>query len=251
MMDPAELDKSNESFRKVFASGPGVGLENRLKVYRNNVIRSLTDVAISALPMTRKLTGDRFLKQALRAYIIQNLPDKADLTLYGNGFPAFIKTYQPAKNLPYLYDLTRLEWAWETAYYAADDTALNPAVLADVPEAHLPGLCLSCRTSFALIQSDFPLDQIVDFCRTDGQKPFTLSERGVKLMVLRPDLKVEMHRLTDTEYQLLHALHRGKTIQQAVDDITGDMTNFDLTTALQKHFRQGTFSKFKIQNQEH
>ena len=47
MLDLAQLE--NAEFRTLFRCDTGIGLENRIKVYRNNVIRSLTDAVLAAL----------------------------------------------------------------------------------------------------------------------------------------------------------------------------------------------------------
>ncbi|MCB9990748.1 MAG: putative DNA-binding domain-containing protein [Rhodospirillales bacterium] len=247
ILDPETAEAENEAFRNIFKSDTGISLENRFKVYRNNVIRSLTDVVLAALPMTKKLAGEKFLEQAVRAYVTQNLPDKADLTLYGITFPAFIATYEPARSLPYIADLTRLEWAWEAAYYAADDQALDPDELAAIDEDSLPDLRFTPRSSFALIDSDYPLDEIVDFCRNTPDGKFTLHDRGCKLMVLRPYLKVQIHKLDDHEFTLLSALQEGKTIHEAAALIDEDDDDFDLAAFLQKHLIRGTFASHSLE----
>ncbi len=245
MLDPAALEQ--DAFRGLFTQDKGICLENRIKVYRNNVVRGLSDAAIAALPMTKKLVGKDFLEQAARAYVLKNLPPEGNLNLYGITFPAFIKSYEPAAAIPYLHDFTALEWAWEAAFYADDDLPLAPEKLASLGEEDMANLGLFFRSSVFLIASNHPLDEIVDFCRSDDTEEMqTLSNRGAKLMVFRPDLKVEIRKLDDAEYDFLTLLREKKTIYEASVTISENHPNFDLTAILQKHLGLGTFTDFEV-----
>jgi len=245
MLEPVHLD--NGVFRSAFRQDHGICLENRMKVYRNNVIRSLIDAAIAALPMTEKLVGRDFLEQAMRAFVVNNLPSQGNLNLYGMEFPDFVRTYEPIKHLPYLQDFTRLEWLWEAAYYAPDDLPLDPAELMNISEEDMPNLRFAFRKSFALLESAYPLDEIVDFCRAEDQGDLhTLSDRGCRLMVYRPDLKVELRRLDDAEHLFLIALQDGQTIHETAEILATHYPDADLTPLLQKHLQLGTLTSFEI-----
>ena len=247
ILEPDHLDGDNGLFRNAFRQDHGICLENRMKVYRNNIIRSLTGPAMAAFPMTEKLVGKEFLEQVMRAFVVKNLPSQGNLNLYGMEFPDFIRTYEPAKNLPYLHDFTKLEWLWEAAYYAPDDLPLDPAELISISEENMPNLRFYARKSFALLASEHPLDEIVDFCRADDQDTLQqLKKRGCKLMIYRPDLKVELRRLNDAEYLFLSALQGGQTIHETAKILAENHPDADLTPLLQKHLQLGTFTSFEI-----
>ena len=249
LLDSSFLDEHRE-FRENLCDTHGISIENRMKVYRNNVVQNLTGAAMSALPMTKKLVGDEFLKTAIRIYVLQNIPNQGNLNSYGCTFPEFIRDYEGAAHLPYLYDFTRLEWAWELAYYAKDDLALNSQKLAALPEEQLPQLRFMFRDSFSLLASPFPLDQIVDYCRNeDDLGVFELEERDVHLLIYRPSLKVEMHRISEAEYQFLDTLHHSGTITEASHIAMEVDEEFELAFTLQKYLGLGVFSSFEI-NQE-
>jgi len=248
LLDPSILDDENGTFRAIFKTDTGISLENRMKVYRNNVIRSLTDATLSALPMTKKLVGEEFLEEAARRYVVKNLPTEGNLNLYGTTFPDFIRTYEPAQAIPYLYDMTRLEWAWEKAYYAADDAALDPQKLAQLPEDDLADVGFELRRSCFLIESDHPLDIIVDFCRSEREDTIQkLPKHGVKLLAYRPLLSVEIRKITDHEYLFLETLKNGKTIHETAETILEDDPNVDISDLLQKFLGLGVFRRFTLQ----
>jgi len=238
ILDPAQMDGP---FRAMFRQDAGISLENRMKIYRNNVIRNLTDAALAALPMTKKLVGEKFLEQAVRAYVVDNLPAEGNISLYGITFPEFIRNYEPTRNLPWLYDMTRLEWAREYAYYAADDKAVDLAELSGIPHADLPHLRFFFRASVALIESDYPLDAMIDFCSApEPHDPLDISQRDAKILVFRPALAVEIRKLDDSEYAFLIALRAGKSIAEAAESAPG----LDLAAILQKYLGLGIFAGF-------
>src|SRR5262245_60827514 len=88
ILDPAQLDKT------LFRQDQGICLENRMKVYRNNVMSSLTDAVLAGFPLTQKLVGKPFLEQAARLYVADNLPAAGNLNGYGKTFPAFMRSYE-------------------------------------------------------------------------------------------------------------------------------------------------------------
>lgn len=251
ILTPDFLDADDGAFRNICKQDYGICLENRMKVYRNNVMRSLSEAMMSALPMTQKLVGEEFLEQAVRAFILKNLPREGNLNLYGVDFPDFIKTYEPAKGLPCLHDFTKLEFLWESAYYAADDLPLNAADLMDISEEDLPYLRFNFRQSFFLMASEHPLDEILDFCRSDNHDDMhKLDERGCKILIYRPNLKVELRRLDDAEYLFLQYLHNGHTINGAATSLADIYPDADLTQLLQKYLGLDVFTTFEIARQK-
>ncbi len=232
-------------FARVFKSG-GVSVENRMKIYRNNVIRSLTAAVTVVYPLTEKLVGVDFLAQAVREYVVANLPDQGNLNFYGATLPDFIRTYEPARHLPYLYDMTRLEWAWEMATLAQDDEKLDPVRLQEIPEDKIPYLRFMLRASVRLIKSQYPLDRIVDFCRAETQDgTLDIGNNGSEthLMVIRPVLQTHMRKIGKGEWVLLSELRDRRTLLDAAEKAAEADEAFDLAPVLQKHLELGTFTE--------
>lgn len=237
-------DEAPDAFMAIFKGG-GVSAENRMKVYRNNVIRSLSNAVTVVYPLTEKLVGAEFLKEAVRQYVVANLPDQGNLNFYGATFPEFIRAYEPARGLPYLYDMARLEWAWEMATLAQDDEKLDPARLQEIPEDRIPYLRFTLRDSVRLIRSQYPLDKIVDFCRAETQDG-TLDISGgaeTHLMVIRPELQTQMRKTSNGEWILLSELRDRRTLLDAAEKAAEADASFGLAAILQKHLELGTFTE--------
>lgn len=244
IFDPAALD--NE-FHGVFKAG-GISTENRMKVYRNNVMTSLSHAVIAVYPLTEKIVGPDFLKGAVNKYVVGNPPDQGNLNFYGATFAHFLERYEPARALPYLPDMARLEWEWEMATLSPDDDPLPPERLQDIPEGDLPNLQLPLRASVRLLKSGYPLDKIVDFCRSGNQEgSLDISTGGVHMMIFRPHLQTQMRKISEGEFIFLRALRDGNHLMAATEWATEADEMFDLAAILQKHLQMKTFGNIKEQ----
>ncbi len=243
-----EKPDQNSEFSELFETG-AISLENRFSVYQNNVLKSLTDVVIATYPLIESLTGIEFLRGAARLYIQDNLPEKSNLNDYGGNFSTFIEGFEPAKNLPYLPDIARMEWAMNEAYYAPDDSALNMQELQNIAEEDFEHLTFSLRHSCRFIRSNYPLYEIRDFClEKDRVGHLNIDSGNANLLILRSELEPHILEIESGEYDLLKNIEQGKTISQSLETISSDEPNLDLGEILQKHFSLGTFSSFEIRS---
>lgn len=237
MLDhPKILESPAPDFAALFACRPEE-LPERLKIYRTNIIGSLSDVLSSTFPAIKKLVGEAFFGTMARSFIFRSPPQAACLNIYGAGFDEFIKTYDPAKSLPYLADMATLEYALNQAYHAPDDTALEPQALRT---ADLENIQFTPRASAFLIQSDYALDALHAFCSDETQTPPQI-EKPICLLVHRPELETQITPLSDDEFMLLQQLFDGKTFGTAVENTLKDYPDFDLPAFLQKHLQLETF----------
>ena len=92
----------------------------RFAVYRNNVVTGLVKALRSRFPVTETIVGEEFFAAMARIFVTAQPPRSPLLATYGDAFPAFIVTFEPARDLPYLADVARLEAARTRAYHAAD-----------------------------------------------------------------------------------------------------------------------------------
>lgn len=246
MLDhPDTLNAPPDSFSTLFHEGP-IPLSARLKIYRNNIVGSLTDIMIAGFPLIDNLVGRSFMERMARSFILKNPPTSGCLNLYGAGFDLFIAQFEPARSLPYLPDMARLETALNDAYYAGDDAPLRPEDFEDIPPEDLQTFALGLRPSVRLIDSAYPVDQIRDFCLSPETKPLQtpdLKSGGVKLMIYRPCLEVKIIKLDDDEYEMLLALAGGQNLGDALEKTLSTHKNFNFQPFLQKHIELETLKK--------
>lgn len=224
-------------------------LSERLKIYRNNIFGNLTNALLDTYPLIEKLTGEDFAKSLMRAFILKNPPQEACLNRYGVGLAAFLESFAPARELPYLPDVARLEWAVNEAYYAPDDKPLTPDALQNVPLDELADMVLPLRLSVRLLESRWPLVAVRNFCLKenrpgshDESETLDLSHGGCRVMVYRPGLAADIVPLEPAEYAFLQDMRAGKTLGGALETTLKTVPDFDFQSFLQKHLTLETFS---------
>ncbi|MCF6318176.1 MAG: DNA-binding domain-containing protein [Proteobacteria bacterium] len=225
------VKNSDENFLSLFEDNH-ISVIDRLKVYHNNVVGSLSDALHMTFPLIEKLVGKDFFKAMSSEFIFDNPPKGASLYQYGAGFDHFIKEYEAAKSLPYLPDMAIFEWAMNTAYYAPDDTPLAGDALSHIPPENLGETLLRLRVSATLMQSRFPILQIRDFCLDeDGtEKPDMNANHHTKLLITRPALEVNILPLEQDEFMILELLDRNKCLGTAVEQTMEAFPEFDFST---------------------
>lgn len=236
---PDALHSLAPDFAAEFEEGD-IPLARRLLVYRNNIVGSLTDVMLNSFPLLEKLVGKEFLEGMARSFILKNPPAQGCLNVYGQGFAEFIEVFEPAKSLPYLPDMARLEIALNESYYAEERRPLSAADLAAIQPESLADTPLTPAPHVTLLASAFPLLALKTLCDTpDAPAPDMTA--GVRLMICRPQESVDIHELAEAEYKMLNTLKSGETLGTAAESALTADPAFNFADFLQKHLALETF----------
>ena len=134
--------------------------ERRFAVYRNNVAAGLVSALGARFPVVKRLVGTEFFRAMATAYIGKEPPRTPVLIYYGDTFPTFIDSFEPAAPVPYLGDVARLELARGLAYHAAD---VHPASAADfkaLPLNRLEDVRVRLHPSASVVRSHYPVFSI-------------------------------------------------------------------------------------------
>ena len=105
---------------------------DRLDIYRNTFIHTLTKALRLSFPVTERLVGEEFFEGAAQFFIADHPPGEAWLDRFGVEFPDFLRSFSQAKSIVYLGDVAELEWAVNSALNAADVAPLDVAALGAV-----------------------------------------------------------------------------------------------------------------------
>ncbi|MFB9137352.1 DNA-binding domain-containing protein [Vibrio olivae] len=83
----------------------------RLQIYRNHFVLSLSDVLAATYPLVRLLVGEQCFMQLARSHLLTHPPTQADVNQYGEGFSATLAKFpQVIESAPYIVDMANLEW---------------------------------------------------------------------------------------------------------------------------------------------
>ncbi len=220
----------------------GMSSAKRFSVYRNNVTVSLVEALMATFPATVMIVGEDFFRGAAAIYVRQDPPRSPVLISYGSGFPRFLETFEPARKLPYLADVARIEMAWVEAYHAADRPTLDPAALAALPAEGLGDVRLEPHPSARIIRSDYPIVTIWTMNRSGEVAPvdMTIAEAA---LVTRPAMDVQVRRLPSGGAVFLDALCSGETLGEAAEKAAADSAEFDLAGNISGFLQAGVFSR--------
>ncbi|PCH82418.1 MAG: DUF2063 domain-containing protein [Hyphomicrobiales bacterium] len=204
----------------------------RFSVYRNNVIASLVEALGNAFPVVRKLVGVDFFNAMAAVYVRQEPPKTPVLITYGDTFGNFLDQFEPAKSLPYLADIARLEHARLVAYHAADKASLDTDMLARIDPENLGNLKLSLHSATVLIRSDY---SIVSLWRAnEGDRvPGSIDvSRSENALITRPEMDVKLRAISTGYAIFLESIMEGSPLSSAAERALTLDASFDLETVL-------------------
>ena len=220
----------------------GLSADARARIYRNNVFANLREALRSVYPVIERLVGKEFFDQATNEYIHQYISSSGDIHRYGHKFAEFLGGFPGARELVYLPDTARLEWAYHRVFHAADHALLSVRRLAHVnPESYV-NLRFKIHPASALLESSYPVHRIWEVNQPEyqGDQKVDLSLGGVKLLLIRRGYTIEMHPMGTVEFTLLRGLAEQKTIRQSFEEAVRIEPSFDLNAFLRKHITHGT-----------
>lgn len=206
----------------------------RLAVYRNNVLSSLVDALADTFEVTQQLVGDEFFRAMAAVFARRSPPTSRILAFYGEDFPNFIEQFEPARPLPYLADVARLEMLRVRAYHAADAPAVDAEVVTAALGAgeQIGALRLRCHPSLAALASRHAVvslwaahQDLADIEQIDVEQP----ECGI---VVRQGLDVLVLHAPAGAGDFVAALQQGHKLADAAAAAVSAEPAFDLTATL-------------------
>jgi hypothetical protein len=204
----------------------------RFAVYRNNLVVNLVKALRSRFPVVEKIVGDEFFAAMARVFVTAQPPRSPLLAAYGDKFPAFVAAFEPARELPYLADVARLEAARTRAYHAADAAPLGAEHFAALDHEAAGDIRIAIHPSTEIVRSPFPIVTI--WAMNSGEQALApiANWRGEDALVARPHLDVQVRTLPSGGAAFLLALAAGRSLGEAAEAALADDPDFDLTCNL-------------------
>ena len=206
----------------------------RLAVYRNNVVSSLIDAVADTFPVTQELVGEEFFRAMASVFVRQHPPRCRVLAHYGAEFADFVDGFTPARAVPYLSDVARLERARVLAYHAADADPLTAErlVAAMASGKDLGALQLTCHPSTSVVVSEHAVVSLWAAHQGHGDLSAVDPALPESALVVRPGLDVLVLRLPPGAARFVIALQAGAGLADAAALAAGAAADFDLPSAL-------------------
>lgn len=217
-----------------------------LAVYRNTVAKGRADVLAAAFPTVVRLTGEDWFRGAALAYARETPPDDPAMDRYGASFPAWLVNFAPARDLPYLAPVARLDRAFSEAHAAPDTPVLDARTAAELPPAGLFAARAELHPSARLFRFDWTVPSI--WLSERGFEPavdLAFEPREESLLIARPAMQVMATRLDANAHAFLDACRRGRTLGQAAAEALRTDPSTDLRTLFARLIEAGAFTRLR------
>lgn len=201
----------------------GADPARRFAVHRNNLMAASIDSLAAAFPVVRALVGETFFRAMARERVRTEPPRSPVLADYGAGFADFVAAFAPARGVPYLADIARLERLRTVAWHARDATPLAAATwsgLAAEP-ARLVAMRVVLHPACGWLHSRYAVLSIWGaHMEADDMGMADLRaidiERPESVLVARPRFDVHAAPLPAGGADMLDALRAGATVGEAM-----------------------------------
>ena len=220
----------------------------RLAVYRNNVVSSLIDALAETFPVVQELVGEDFFRAMAGVFVRQAPPRSRVLARYGEDLPEFIERFEPARTVPYLADMARLERARVSAYHAADaETVASETVgLALASGDRIGELRLVCHPSLMTVASRHAVVSLWAAHQGSadiGAIDVDLAEAAI---VLRQGLDVLVMPAPIGAVEFVQAIQQGKGLGDAAAIAASAAPAFDLSSTLALLLSHGALTSIHL-----
>lgn len=187
-----------------------------LAVYRNTVAKGRADALAGLYPTVERLVGPDWFRDAALIYADSAPPSSPVLDAYGEGFPEWLATFPPAFELPFLPPVARLDRAWSRAHRAADAPTLRPGTVAALSHTALNAGSAVLHPSAQVFWFDWTAPSIWLANRLAMPSEDILWDQSPEgLLIVRPEMEVQTHRLNRPQFAFLDACRHGRTVGAA------------------------------------
>lgn len=221
----------------------------RLGVYRNNVISSLVDALADTCPVVQRLVGEEFFRAMAAAFVRKSPPRSRVLAHYGREFPSFIAAFEPARMLPYLADVARLEVARVQAYHAADAVPVGQEHIAAALAAgdRIAELRLGLQHALFTLESAYSVVTLWAAHQGGDDVPTIDVDAPEAAVILRAGLDVLVLRAPAGATVFIEAVRAGCRLGEAAEKASAAAVDaFDLPATLSMLVAHGALTHLEL-----
>ena len=196
--------------------------EQRIQIYRNNFVISLSEVLAATYPLTEMLVGEECFQQMARQHVLSYPSTSGDVSGYGEHFEQTIHAFPAViEAAPYLAEVALYEWQKDSLVRCVSESHVDQrplSRLADVPQEQQGALVFHLKDSITLVNSSYTiiaLEQAIYQQQLDG---LDIKQPEFGVLIQAENSQVDSHRLTQESHQLLTELQSGQTLS-AIDPL--------------------------------
>ncbi|WP_319553370.1 DNA-binding domain-containing protein [uncultured Vibrio sp.] len=104
--------------------------DERIQIYRNNFVISLSEVLSTTYPILEALLGKECFAQMARQHVLHHPLQEGQVAHYGEGFYNTIKLFENVTSqVPYSMEVARFEWEMDLARQAQRERLANAELI--------------------------------------------------------------------------------------------------------------------------
>ncbi|WP_210473959.1 HvfC/BufC N-terminal domain-containing protein [Vibrio crassostreae] len=196
--------------------------EQRIQIYRNNFVISLSEVLAATYPLTEMLVGEECFQQVARQHVLSYPSTSGDVSGYGEHFEQTIQAFPAViEAAPYLGEVALYEWKKDslarfTSQVHTDQRPLS--CLADVPQEQQGALVFHLKDSITLIHASYTIIALEHAIYQQQLDGLDINQAEFGVLIRAENSQVESHSLSEESHQLLTELQSGRTLS-AIDPL--------------------------------
>ncbi len=222
-------------------------------VYRNAVMRGCIDALRANYPAVLRLVGEEWFAAVAAEFVRAHPPRTTSLIEYDDRFAAFLATFAPAAELPYLADVAILDAFWTQAHVSADEACVAASRVAEIDSHALARCALRPHGSARWRAFDGPAFSIWRSNRDPAARTnlADLEWRGEGALIVRPFDTVESLEIDAATCAFLDACGRGMSLAEASAAALGVTPDTDLAALLERLLRASAFGRLENPTHDH
>lgn len=227
----AELDPALVSQIPHLAQSPRT--LQQFAAYRERALLGLQQILQSVYPTAAAVMGQDEFTRAARAFILQSAPRSVDPVLIAEPFGHFLDLYATEQKLPHLPDVATLDYGCYKAEQAIEAPAMNTRIFTDLTPEQLAARRIQLHPACFWMSSPYAIYDVWRFHNSPySSKPLTV-ESPQEVVIIRPQLHVEVHRVDVGLVKVLDAIDAGDTLNGALMQGSATDPEFNAVAAIQ------------------
>ena len=221
-------------------------------VYRNTVMSGCIDALQANFPSVARLVGVDWFRAAAAKYVRAQPPRDGRMLIYGETFANFLAEFEPARDLPYLADVARLDRFWIEAHTAEDAAAVDNAWLARLSPEALGALRLAPHPAARWrCFGDTPIYSIWVRNRLGIDTTDEIDWQGEGALLTRPVDPVAWQHITLSGGAFLDACAEGRLLAQAAGAALDVQPDTDIAGLLSQLLSAGALIYPSLNGESH
>jgi hypothetical protein len=191
----------------------GVDTALRLAVYTGGYRARVMESLREAYPAAVNILGDGSFAALVERYAEQIPAELRNLNSVGAALPAFLSSDRLGRDLPFLPDLARLEWAVLECFHSEVADPFDASRCADWSDDDWAGARIGLQPGMALLRSAWPLRELRESRHLDRSAiDIDLANRPDRVLVYRAGFEVVAESVDEHEAAAIERLRAGQPL---------------------------------------